>query len=152
MELGAQNNFKAALTSEYNLTRKFFDTVDDLATGIRAKLIDKTNDPAWNPAKYEDVQSVDAIFQDSDKTFEFHNDRDFADYPLNYALPSTLEVKQLVNKNRRVSKQEIIEHFTKQFDDKMGVKERITQIMEDHVVAVNNELRWFSSIQNNNKQ
>ena len=146
--MGGRSNFRAALTNEYNLTRSFFENVDDLATGIRAKLIDKTNNPVWQPEKYEDVKSVDSVFTDKPKTFEFHNDRDFSDYPLNYALPSTLDVRQVVLKSRRATKQDIIAHFCKRYEDKMGVKELVSAIVEEHVVAINNELKWISTVHN----
>lgn len=148
--MGLKCSFKDALTNEYNLTRHFFEKVADLATGIRAKLIEKTNNPQWSPSKYEDVDCVTSAFTDNPKLFEFHNDRNFDDYPLNYALPSVSVIRQNVLKNRRASKQDIIDHFSQKYEDKMGIKEMVAAVLDEFVVTNNsNELQWRT---NNNKQ
>lgn len=53
----------AALMLDYHLALRMTRR-DDFREGVRAVLVDKTNDAGWNPARLEDVETsmVDAIF------------------------------------------------------------------------------------------
>lgn len=144
--MGSKSSFREALTREYNLTRYFFDNVPDLATGIRAKLIEKTNNPQWAPKDYKQLSSVDEVFGKlKNDQLQFYNDRNFDDYPLNFSLPSIIEVRKVVQENRRSSKQNILDHFVKRYEEKMGVLEHVRAILDQHVVTINNDIKWVSS-------
>lgn len=66
IQKGASASFKTALNTEMNLAQNYVERVDDLYTGISAKLISKAKDtPAWNPPSIEQVRldKIDALFQ-----------------------------------------------------------------------------------------
>ncbi|MBD8078745.1 enoyl-CoA hydratase/isomerase family protein [Cellulosimicrobium arenosum] len=48
-------DLRAALAQEYGLVSWFVDTQPDLVEGIRAQVVDKDRDPAWQPATLADV-------------------------------------------------------------------------------------------------
>jgi len=56
----------AALMLDYHLALRMTRR-DDFREGVRAVLVDKTNDASWNPARLEDIEPsmVDAIFDSS---------------------------------------------------------------------------------------
>lgn len=60
----------------------------DFYEGVRAKLIDKTDDPRWKGPTLSDVPKLelDKIFRELDNPeiraqLTFHNDVDFSEYP-----------------------------------------------------------------------
>lgn len=60
---GAKLNFDQCLQMEYRLTMRFL-LAHDLKEGVRAVIIDKDQNPKWQPAKLSDVSqaAVDAYF------------------------------------------------------------------------------------------
>ena len=62
-ESAALDDFAANMRMEYRIASRVL-TRPDFAEGVRAVIVDKTNDPAWNPATAEDVTDdlLDAIF------------------------------------------------------------------------------------------
>lgn len=55
LQRGSTATLKSALRNEIALAQNYFDKVEDLYTGIDAKLIKKHGKPAWSPAKLEQV-------------------------------------------------------------------------------------------------
>lgn len=49
------SSVRAALQQEFRLVMWFASTQADMAEGIRAQMIDKDQDPHWNPARLEDL-------------------------------------------------------------------------------------------------
>jgi hypothetical protein len=143
LELGAKSTFKQALERELGLSKKFMETAD-LREGVRAKLIDKTNAPKWTHDSIDGVEPglVDSFFASA--PLQTYNNRDFADYPVHFGLPTVGSVKRVVLENRRATKAEIVEHFATRQHDKMGVREHVGGIVGEFVIAVNGELKWDS--------
>lgn len=55
LQRGSTATLKTAFRNEINLAMNYFDKVDDLYTGIGAKLVHKHGKPAWNPEKLDHV-------------------------------------------------------------------------------------------------
>ncbi len=55
LQKGANSTIKSALRNEMTLAQNYVERAEDLYTGIDAKLIKKTSDPKWQPAKLDDV-------------------------------------------------------------------------------------------------
>ena len=57
------DTFSGGMAMEYRLACRML-VLPDFAEGVRALLVDKTNDPQWNPATPEEVseEMIDAIF------------------------------------------------------------------------------------------
>lgn len=56
--LGANMDISACMEMEFNLTTRILQG-HDVYEGIRAVLIDKTNDPKWQPARLQDVSDAE---------------------------------------------------------------------------------------------
>jgi enoyl-CoA hydratase len=57
------NHFRDEMAMEYRIASRVL-TRPDFAEGVRAVIVDKTNDPRWNPATPEGVSDalIDSIF------------------------------------------------------------------------------------------
>ena len=58
LQRGSTSTLKTAFRNEIALAQNYFERVDDLYTGIDAKLIQKHGKPLWNPQKLEQVDSA----------------------------------------------------------------------------------------------
>lgn len=69
---GAGLSFKDCMRMEYRLTHRFW-TSPDYLEGVRSVIIDKDNQPKWQPPSLEavDERLVDAYFQPVEKELEF---------------------------------------------------------------------------------
>lgn len=132
---------------ELNLTKTFFGSVTDLGEGIRAKLIDKTNDPKWTPSTLEDVQDeqVESIFSPSnaEKLTFINPDQDFASYPINYALPNYNDIQKLVQDNNKIPREALIEGILEKRNHKMGLEQKLRHAFDKHVhTNEHGHLQW----------
>ncbi len=68
LQLGAKLNFDECMQLEYRLTNRFLNS-HDLYEGIRAAIIDKDQNPHWQPQKLEDVKPeiIDYYFSPLEK-------------------------------------------------------------------------------------
>lgn len=58
LENMAGKTFDAVIAADYRLAQRFVE-YSDMYEGIRALLIDKDNEPNWQPARFEDVREED---------------------------------------------------------------------------------------------
>lgn len=58
LQRGATSTLKTAFRNEIALAQNYFERVEDLYTGIDAKLIQKHGKPLWNPPKLDQVDPV----------------------------------------------------------------------------------------------
>ena len=131
LEEGSKMSFTNALIMEYNLCRHFFEHVADLQEGILAKLIEKTHMPKWS-TKIDDV-TIKKLFSDYPCRLDFHNDRDYSDYPLRFGLPSVEDIHKLVIDNKSLQKEQLIDKIVMKREPKMGLREKLASVVERHV-------------------
>jgi hypothetical protein len=57
--------FKEVLSSNYTVSTNLFKLSNDFVEGVRAKIVEKDNNPKWKPSTLEDVSNeyVDSIFK-----------------------------------------------------------------------------------------
>lgn len=58
-EVRKDDSLEDCIRKEWNLTKNFFRLPNDLAEGVRAKLIDKDNKPKW---KFSTLQQVPLLY------------------------------------------------------------------------------------------
>lgn len=68
LQKGSTSTLKTALRTEIALAQNYFEKVDDLYTGIDAKLIQKHGIPLWNPSKLDQVDPffIKSLFEKPD--------------------------------------------------------------------------------------
>lgn len=163
LQRGASSTLKTAFRNEIALAQNYFEKVEDLYTGIDAKLIQKHGKPSWNPSKLEQVdpQFIKSLFDKPADSIHsifrlfivityipvlvnFWNDVDFEQYPhQNLSLPTTQQVRGLLlAKYRNLPNRETLTSalLTNHFNsEKLGIQEHIEKIVNKHV-AVRTEL------------
>lgn len=109
----------------------------DFIEGVTARLINRTKErPNWSPNTLEDVtdEQVNAFFQQVGgqrlELLETGERGTFAEYShKQLALPTEEEILD-VSEGR--STEEIVRHFLKERDGKVGVREKVEEVMERH--------------------
>lgn len=139
---GETLGIKDALDAEYRLAENFMYG-HEFVEGVSAKLISKpARTPEWKPATLQEVtpdivngyisNRPDSVVQD----IEFiHPENNFTKYPHTFGLPSEQQIKDYVlgndNPDRefKVSAQEVHEHFDNITRGKLGVHQKIDDII-----------------------
>lgn len=131
---------------EWNIAETFQRELDiathfmhhpDFIEGVTARLINRTKErPNWSPTSLEEVtdKQVDSFFRQAEGErlglLETGEHADFAEYPhAQLALPTEKEILA-VSEGR--SKEEIVNHFIQERDGKVGVREKVEEVMERH--------------------
>ena len=135
-------SFADCFNMEYGLTAAFFTSVPDMAEGIRAKLIQKTNAPKWDPNYLEKFKEIEKCLAKPSDKLKFHNQKDFANYPINFGLPAQGDIKRIVNENKRMSISSLVNRYLEQHNHKMGLAERLKETFSEHVIEDGGGLRW----------
>lgn len=163
LKRGSTATLKTAFRNEIALAQNYFEKVEDLYTGIGAKLIHKHGKPVWSPEKLEQVdpEFIKSLFDKpkdliNSKINEFNgnvsiyfvvnfwNDVDFEQYPhQNLSLPTSQQVHRLLlSKYRSLpNRQSLIDALINEnFNvEKLGLREHLERIVNKHV-SVRNEL------------
>lgn len=131
---------------EWNIAETFQRELDiathfmhhpDFIEGVTARLINRTKErPNWSPNSLEDVtdKQVNSFFRQVEGErlglLETGEHADFAEYPhAQLALPTEKEILA-VSEGR--SNEEIVNHFIQERDGKVGVREKVEEVMERH--------------------
>ncbi|KAK3109697.1 3-hydroxyisobutyryl-CoA hydrolase [Teratosphaeriaceae sp. CCFEE 6253] len=126
----------------------------DFVEGVSALLINKPKTtPQWSPANLEDVddETVDAFFarSDGEEDLEFlpsaSRDAAYTAYPHAWAgLPREADVEVAVTRRRDATEAGVVGDFVERQGGKMGVKEKVEEILERKAEVVGGEgrLRW----------
>jgi 3-hydroxyisobutyryl-CoA hydrolase len=109
----------------------------DFKEGVRALLVDKTNDPKWSPETLESISKEDLewYFKGVPKTendsleVKFLSNMDYAQYPYNFGLPKERELTTIFKSLRRKSldafKQEVRKAAPYQALEKAGEQAKV---------------------------
>jgi 3-hydroxyisobutyryl-CoA hydrolase len=111
----------------------------DFVEGVTARLIERSKErPNWAPNQLEDVteSQVGEFFKQvrGEKLglLESGSHAQFKEYPhAKLALPTEEEILA-VYKGGNVMKEEVIQHFIKDRDGKVGVREKVEEVLERH--------------------
>lgn len=149
MQLGSSWSIADAFDREYNIASVFM-AKPDFVEGVTAKLIKKPPEkPTWQPASLDEVtwEEVDSYFanpegQERLQLLKTGLGTAYMDYPHAYGLPTEAAVEKFVNENKGLSKGAIIDRFLMQTMGKLGVRERLNDILERKVSVKDKELVW----------
>jgi 3-hydroxyisobutyryl-CoA hydrolase len=140
----------------------------DFQTGVRAVIIEKTKGrPAWSPSTVAEVDDTDVALKffgqyspengtaaSIEIPADVEVDASKAGSPMRYALPTEAEIKLLVKGSHGTSgssaltKDELVQKAVKLSKDKMGVREKILDVVARKCVEVTEDgdpvkyLRW----------
>jgi 3-hydroxyisobutyryl-CoA hydrolase len=111
----------------------------DFIEGVTARLIERSKErPNWSPNQLEDVteSQVAKFFQNirGEKLglLESGTHATFGEYPhARLALPSEKEILAVYEGGARM-KEEVVQHFIKDRDGKVGVREKVEEVLERH--------------------
>lgn len=140
--------FVRCLNTEYNLTQAFFTSVPDLPAGVKAKLIDKTGTPVWSHQSLREVSDakVGALFgtDNHQEQLQFLNDRDMANYRVNFGLPRLADLRRLISENRGMRKEALLDGYLELHGHKMGLRQLMVDVFAQHVEETpQGELVWI---------
>ena len=140
MQLGRTWSIARAFQNEYDISSHFMNHTD-FVTGVYARLIERKNGrPDWKPAALEEVkeEDVEAFFTGPTpeaggrlRLLESGEGADFREYPHAWiGLPHEEEV--LGVKEKGVMREEVVQHFLRERDGKVGVREKVEEVLERH--------------------
>lgn len=150
MQLGKSWSIADAFDREYNIASVFMSK-HDFIEGVTAKLMKKPPAPAnWSPATLDEVSwdEVDSFFANpkGQERLQLLNNglgTAYMKYPHAWiGLPNESDVRNYVRDNRGKSKADVAKHFFDLKAGKLGVKERVDEILERKVNVKNGELQW----------
>ncbi|KZF26657.1 ClpP/crotonase [Xylona heveae TC161] len=133
MRLGRQWSIAEAFQREYHIAAKFMEH-PDFVEGVSARLIRKPADtPQWQPASLEEstMEATNAFFEvEGADRLALLSPHDFSEYPHSWiGLPPESEVEKLVRDGDKTRNQ-ILEHLILASNGKIGVQEKVQEILE----------------------
>lgn len=145
---GSRWNIYQTFQQEYHIASRFMSH-PDFVTGVTARLISKEKGrPKWSPNQLEDVtrEEVNEFFANEPSGLQVLNtaeEAQYQDYPAAWiGLPRESEVEELVRKPPIKTKQQIVEHFLAQKEGKMGVREKVEEILSRKARRTKDGLAW----------
>lgn len=147
MQLGKTWAIDDAFRREYHIAAAFMEH-HDFVEGVTATLIRKTA-PKWEPATLEEVDwnETDRFFllPEGEERLELLNQgasSSYLKYPHAWiGLPTEEEVKLVVDEGGR-SRNQIVKHFVKSREGKLGVKEKVLEILARKSTTEGSALIW----------
>ncbi|TIA28408.1 ClpP/crotonase [Aureobasidium pullulans] len=132
---GTQLNIAQTFQNEHNIASKFMEH-PDFVEGVSARLIRKpAQTPEWSKTTFDQVSETEASAPDGPP---------YTDHPYAWtALPREAEVEAFVKSNHRYDIPSVVEHFVRVKRGKMGVREKVEEVMTRRTVPDNNK-RGFS--------
>lgn len=151
MQLGRNWTIDHALQREYHIAAVFMDG-HDFNEGVSAKLIRKpAQKPQWQPANLNEVtmDEVDRYFavkgQDQLQLYNRGPGATYLRYPHGWiGLPTERDVELVVQEGGK-SRADVVKHFIKIKEGKLGVKEKVSEILDRKTRTDAGALTWDSS-------
>jgi len=140
MSEGKKWNIAQAFQNEYAISSHFMNH-SDFVEGVYARLIERKKErPNWKPNQLEDVTDTEVQKFFSGPTgeaggqialLETGEGASYSQYPHAWlGLPTEEEVLRLKKSGK--SLEEIVQHFEKEKDGKIGVREKVEEVLERH--------------------
>ena len=128
---------------EHVIASKFMEH-PDFVEGVSSLLIRKPKTtPQWKPASLEAVSDseVESFFS-AKPTLQLLSSSDYAEYPHAWTgLPREQEVQDFVGA-QRVGVHQVVEHFEQKTGGKMGVSEKVREILDRKGDVVEGMVSW----------
>jgi 3-hydroxyisobutyryl-CoA hydrolase len=154
MQLGKNWTIDHAFQREYHIASVFMEG-HDFIEGVSARLIRKPAEtPVWQPATLEDVpmDSVDRYFATrSQEQLQLYNrgpDASYLRYPHAWiGLPTEKDIQQFIEQGGK-GRKDVLKHFVQTKEGKLGVKEKVLEILDRKTSVHDGSLVWDSSAEN----
>ncbi|EGX51365.1 hypothetical protein AOL_s00054g435 [Orbilia oligospora ATCC 24927] len=144
MRYGAAWTINTAFMREFHMARKFMNhgLHPDFVEGVEKQLAKPVEGfkqpPVWRPASIEESTDAMALkyleIEDGAPALDLvtvHRETDFSNYPHAWlGLPSEDAVKVMLGKGERKTAGELEKAVLKQWDDKLGVKEKLKDVFQ----------------------
>jgi len=148
LQLGQNWTIDHAFQREYHIASVFMEG-HDFVEGVSAKLIRKPAEkPKWQPATLAEVSmdDVDRYFttrgQAQLQLYNRGQTASFLQYPHAWiGLPTEASVREVVEQGGK-SKKDVLRHFVQLKDGKLGVKEKVEEIVDRKTSVQNGALVW----------
>lgn len=150
MQLGSKWSIADAFDREYNIASVFMRK-PDFVEGVTAKLVKKPPAPAnWDPATLDDVtwEEVDSYFanpqgQERLQLLNTGLGTAYMTYPHGWiGLPNEGDVRDHVRENPEKSRAQILNHFVQFKNGKIGVREKVDEILKRKVTEQGGRMMW----------
>lgn len=134
MRVGREWNIAQAFQHEYNIAARFMRH-PDFVEGVTARLIERRKErPAWAPGTLDEIdeKEVDGFFEQPPqlRLLEAGDRSAYREYPHAWlGLPREEEVVAL-NVGGELQGEEIVQHFLRAKEGKVGVREKVEEILE----------------------
>lgn len=132
---GGQWNIMDTFRHEYHIASKFMEH-PDFVEGVTARLIRKPAEkPNWSPATLDEVtdETVASFFSNAPELelLNMGQGAAYQDYPHAWlGLPREAEVERVVRDGQAKSRDGVIKHLMNLKKGKMGVREKVQEILE----------------------
>lgn len=152
MQLGKTWSIAHAFEREYNIAAVFMGH-PDFVEGVSARLMRKPPEkPVWQPGSLDEVswEDVDKFFvlpagSDRLKLLNTGKGSQYTEYPHGWiGLPTEKDVEAVVKEGGK-SKDEVTKHFLQAKKQKLGVKEKVEEILDRKTKTENQGLVWEES-------
>ena len=153
MQLGREWSITETFQREYDLAGKIM-RLRDFSEGVTIRLLSKTApgerkmEPRWKPSSLEGVkdETISAIFEPvaGEEKLQLIKTgvEDYKQYPYNMGMPRDTEVEEVVCQGGK-GQDAIFKEFMKRYNDRVGVKEKIEDVLERHCsLGEDNTLSW----------
>jgi len=148
LDAGRQWGIAKTFQHEQHIASKFMEH-PDFIEGVTSLLVNKPKtDPKWKLATFNDVtdEVVNDFFAENPSELQLLRegpDANYRDYPHAWiGLPRQSEVEAYVRDKSVRSKEQVLEHFMYLKKNKLGVREKVNEILERKTVMDDNRLIW----------
>lgn len=145
---GANWNIAQTFQHEHHIASKFMEH-PDFVEGVSARLIRKPAEkPVWTVSELDQVsdEDVKAFFTNEPELqlLRTGGDRNaYKDYPHAWiGLPREAEVESVVRRGQAKTKDEVVASFVAAKDSKMGVREKVEEILNRRTETQDGVLVW----------
>ena len=145
LELGKGWGIANAFRREHQIAKHFM-AHPDFTEGVIARLVEKRA-PQWNPKSLSDIsdQNVERFLLTEGTVLELLSEGDYKDYPYPWlGLPSEREVQRLVQGKDIESAEQVIKWFVDNRNQKVGVREKVKEILSRRLSTVEKRVRWVT--------
>ncbi|KAF9384480.1 hypothetical protein CPC16_008418 [Podila verticillata] len=152
---GANLGIADCFRMEHQLSRQFLSG-HDFSEGVKALLIEKTNEPKWVPATVEEVDREKMLGQyfrnQAPVPLSLSNTTTWKQYPFRrYGLPSEEEIRMVVKGESagsgplQLTTEEVADVCVKKSGGKIGVREKVQEVLSRKVTKnADGELKWVN--------
>ncbi|KAK4944149.1 hypothetical protein LTR28_008309 [Elasticomyces elasticus] len=143
---GGAWNIAETFRREHNIAARFMEH-PDFVEGVSARLMRKPpQQPKWTPESLDEVSDRDvAAFFDRTPELELlatGKGAAYVDYPHAWiGLPREVEVERVVKQGGKM-KEEVVQHFVAERNGKMGVREKVEEVLDRRTKEEKGQLLW----------